>query len=70
MVFKAIDDFFYEDFHLFQKASGWVLRELYKVNPKDTLEYLVNKNKYKKIPSILKSYATEKMSIQEKNKLK
>lgn len=70
VVFKAIDDVFYEDFHLFQKASGWVLRELYKVNPKDTLEYLVNKNKYKKIPSILKSYATEKMSIQEKNKLK
>lgn len=70
VVFKVIDDVFYEEFHLYQKASGWVLRELYKVNPKDTLEYLVDKNNHKKIPSILKSYATEKMSIEEKNKLK
>ncbi len=70
VVFKVIDDVFYEEYHLYQKASGWVLRELYKVNPKDTLDYLIVKNKYQKIPRILKSYATEKMSIEEKSILK
>lgn len=70
VVFKVLDDVFYDEYHLYQKASGWVLRELYKVNPNDTLKYLINKNKMKKIPNILKSYATEKMSIDEKNKLK
>lgn len=70
VVFKVLDDVFYEEYHLYQKASGWVLRELYKVNPNDTLTYLVDKNKIKKIPNILKSYATEKMSIEEKSKLK
>lgn len=70
VVFKVLDDVFYEEYHLIQKANGWVLRELYKVNPKDTLMYLVNKNKSKKIPSILKSYATEKMSSKEKEMFK
>ena len=69
-VFKVLDDVFFEEFHLYQKATGWVLRELYKVNPKDTLEYLIEKKKIKKIPNILKSYATERMSIKERNKLK
>lgn len=70
VVFKTIDDVFYEEYHLYQKATGWVLRELYKVNPKDTLNYLIEKDKYQKIPRILKSYATEKMSIEEKSRLK
>ena len=69
-VFKVLDDVFFDEYHLYQKATGWVLRELYKVNPKETLMYLVNKSKIGKIPSILKSYATEKMSIQEKSLLK
>lgn len=70
VVFRVLDDVFYEEYHLYQKATGWVLRELYKVNPNDTLMYLIEKNKNKKIPNILKSYATEKMSNDEKNKLK
>lgn len=69
-IFKVIDDVFYDEYHLIQKANGWVLRELYKVNSKEVLKYLVNKNKIKKIPSILKSYAIEKMSIDEKQMLK
>lgn len=70
VVFRVIDDVFYEEYHLYQKATGWVLRELYKVNPKDTLDYLLKKDKYQKIPRILKSYATEKMSVEEKSMLK
>lgn len=70
VVFRVLDDVFYEEYHLFQKATGWVLRELYKVNPNDTLMYLVDKNNNKKIPNILKSYATEKMSSKEKSMLK
>lgn len=70
VVFKVLDDVFYEDYHLIQKANGWVLRELYKVNPNDVLTYLVAKNKKRKIPSILKSYATEKMSLEQKQMLK
>ena len=69
-VFRVLDDVFFENYHLFQKATGWVLRELYKVNPKDTLMYLVEKSKMGKIPSILMSYATEKMSIEEKSFLR
>lgn len=70
VVFDVIDDVFYEQFHLYQKASGWVLRELYKVNPEDTLQYLIQKNKERKIPNILKSYATEKMTKEEKERIK
>ena len=70
VVFRVLNDVFYEEYHLYQKATGWVLRELYKVNPKDTLLYLVEKNNSRKIPTILKSYATEKMSSKEKNMLK
>lgn len=70
VVFDVIDDVFYEQFHLYQKASGWVLRELYKVNPEETLQYLIQKNKDKKIPNILKSYATEKMTKEEKERIK
>ncbi len=70
VVFDVINDVFYEEFHLYQKANGWVLRELYKVNPKDTLDYLIEKNKVRKIPNILKSYATEKMTKEEKEKIK
>ena len=70
LVMKVLEDVFYDEYHLIQKANGWVLRELYKANPKDTLKYLIEKNNYKKLPNILKSYATEKMCIEEKNMLK
>src|SRR5574344_116402 len=60
----------YDEFHLFQKATGWVLRELYKKEPNAIVEYLFNKNSCKKLPSILLSYACEKMSIREKEKIR
>lgn len=60
----------YEDFHLFQKATGWVLREIYKKEPDFVVDYLAKKNKVKKLPSILLSYACEKMTIQEKEKVR
>lgn len=69
VVFKVIDDNFFDTFHLTQKANGWMLRELYKTCPKETLEYLKQKNKKQKLPSILKSYATEKMTKLEKLEL-
>lgn len=67
LVFFLIDKVIYDEFHLFQKASGWVLRELYKSKGSIVVEYLKEKNKKKKIPNILLSYACEKMSKEEKN---
>ncbi len=56
----------YEDYHLFQKATGWVLREIYKKDNDAIIKYLKEKNNNKKLPSILLSYATEKMSKEQK----
>ena len=70
VVLKVIDDNFFDTFHLTQKANGWMLRELYKTCPKETLEYLKQKNKINKLPGILKSYATEKMPKEQKQELK
>jgi len=66
----VIDKVLYEDYHLFQKASGWVLRELYKVKPEIVINYLKENNKIKKLPNILLSYACEKMTKEEKNIVK
>ncbi len=67
---EVCDYVLYDNFHLFQKATGWVLRELYKKEPKVIVEYLHDKNKIKKLPSILLSYACEKMTIMEKEKIR
>lgn len=67
LVLWLIDKVLYEKYHLFQKASGWVLRELYKVKPEIVVNYLKENNKIKKIPNILVSYACEKMTKEEKN---
>lgn len=67
LVLWLIDKVLYEEYHLFQKASGWVLRELYKVKPEVVVNYLKDNNKIKKIPNILVSYACEKMTKEEKN---
>lgn len=70
LVLWLIDKVLYDEYHLFQKASGWVLRELYK-NKKDVVvKYLEEKNKQKKLPGILLSYACEKMTEEEKILLK
>ena len=60
----------YDEFHLYQKATGWVLRELYKKEPKVIVEYLCDKNHEKKLPSILLSYACEKMTKSEKDRIR
>lgn len=70
LVLWLIDKVLYDDYHLFQKASGWVLRELYKTKKYIVVKYLEEKNKQKKLPSILLSYACEKMSVEEKNIIK
>lgn len=67
---KKINLVLYEDFHLFQKASGWVLREVYKNCNDLVIKYLYTNNKKKKLPSILLSYATEKMNKQQKDYIK
>ena len=60
----------YDEFHLFQKATGWVLREIYKREPKTIVKFLTKKNKEKKLPTILLSYACEKMTSAEKDKIR
>jgi len=69
-VLDNISKVLYEDYHLYQKASGWVLREAYKKDNKKVFEYLFTKNKERKLPRILLSYACEKMSIEEKKKIR
>lgn len=70
VVIDNIENVMYEEYHLHQKASGWVLREAYKKDKKIILEFLYRKNKEKKLPSILLSYSCEKMTIQEKEKIR
>ena len=60
----------YEEYHLYQKATGWVLRESYKKDKKKIYEFLLQKNKEKKLPKILLSYACEKMTVEEKKKIR
>ena len=60
----------YDEFHLFQKATGWVLREMYKKEPKKITNFLESKNKIRKLPTILLSYACEKMTVEEKDKIR
>ncbi len=67
---KICDIWYYENYHLMQKATGWVLREVYKKEPEKLVEYLIEKSLNKKTPSILLSYACEKMSVQEKDKIR
>ncbi len=65
-----IDKVLYSNEELINKAVGWVLREIYKVYPKDIVDYLSKKNKEEKLPKFVLSYAIEKMSIKEKQIIK
>lgn len=67
---EQLDFLLYEDFHLIQKANGWVLREAYKKNTKKVLRFLIDRNSRRKLPSILLNYACEKMSKEEKLKVR
>lgn len=60
----------YNENHLIQKAIGWVLREVYKKDSKKIVDLLKDKNSKKKLPTILLSYACERMSSIEKNSIK
>jgi len=60
----------YDENHLIQKAIGWVLRESYKKNPKEILEFLKENNSKKKLPRFVISYACEKMTTKEKKEVK
>lgn len=70
IIFEILDEVIYEEFHLYQKATGWVLRESYKKNKDRVFKYLYDKSKKRKIPSICLSYACEKMSKEEKEKIR
>lgn len=60
----------YDENHLIQKAIGWVLRESYKKNPKEIVEFLKENNTKKKLPRFVISYSCEKMTKKEKNEVK
>lgn len=62
----------YEDNHLIQKAVGWVLREVYKKHPNEVVKFLSENNncKNKKIGKFVISYACEKMTQEEKKKVR
>ena len=63
----------YSKNHLIQKAVGWLLREVYKKEPKKVVEFLVENKiskKGEKIGKYVISYVSEKMTKDEKNKIK
>ncbi|MEG2310746.1 MAG: DNA alkylation repair protein [Clostridia bacterium] len=67
---QICDNVLYEQYHLLQKATGWVLRELYKKEPLEIVDYLKSKYSERKLPNILVTYACEKMSNSEKDIIK
>ena len=67
---KICDLVYYEEYHLMQKATGWVLREIYKKDPEKINKFLLEKSYKQKTPNILLNYAVEKMSKEEKEKIR
>lgn len=63
---KVCDRTLYYTDDLLQKATGWVLREIYKKDDDLIYNYLCKKNLIKKIPNITLSYAMEKMTDNQK----
>lgn len=60
--------FLNDQHHLIYKACGWMLREIGKRNEVELIKFL-NEN-YKNMPSIMKSYAMERLSDEVKNSVK
>lgn len=60
----------YSNEPLINKAVGWVLRELYKKHPLEQKEFLKENNTKKTLPRYVMSYATEKMTKEEKEYVK
>lgn len=69
-VLECLDNVLYEEYHLYQKATGWVLREAYKKDSKRIFKYLLENNKKGRLPRIMLSYACEKMSDEDKKKIR
>lgn len=55
---------------LINKAVGWVLREICKKHPLELKEFLKENNNNKTLPRFVMSYATEKMTKEEKEYVK
>lgn len=70
IVLFVLDKVLYENYHLYQKATGWVLRELYKKDNEVVYNFLLKNNKIKKLPSIMLSYAMEKMTLKQKEQIR
>lgn len=64
---KICKENMYDENHLIQKACGWVLREIYKKDNMLLFNFLKEENVKNKIPSIVVTYASEKMSKTQKN---
>ena len=69
-VLECINNVLYEEYHLYQKATGWVLREAYKKDSKKIFKYLLENNKKGRLPRIMLGYACEKMSTEDKKKIR
>ena len=70
IVLLVLDKVLYENYHLYQKATGWVLRELYKKDNEVVYNFLLKNSKIKKLPSIMLSYAMEKMTLKQKEQIR
>ncbi len=60
----------YDENHLIQKSIGWVLREVYKKKSIELVNFMKVNNSKRKIPKFVMSYSCEKMTQNEKNKIK
>lgn len=67
---KVCKHMLYCDNVMLQKATGWVLREIYKKDNKYIVNFLRTNQLIKNIPSITLNYACEKMSAEEKKYIK
>lgn len=70
LILEICRDTMYHPHHLIQKATGWVLREVYKKHPKELVAFLKERYQENIFSSIIMSYACEKMTKKEKEEIK
>lgn len=68
--FWGCDKLLYDENILVNKAVGCILREVYKKHPNDVFEYIYSNSKLRPIPRFVVLYASEKMSKDEKKKIR
>lgn len=68
--YEVCEKFIYTKEPLLQKATGWVLREIYVKDSKLVVEFLKKIHHEKSVPGVILSYACEKMSKAEKEYIK